>query len=298
MIDLHCAICGEKEQLTELYVSTLGDSRISGCMFSARRTPDRMHYRFVKCLRCGLIFSTPILELGEIVALYSKSSFHYSPESKFLKKTYGQLLEKILSGKDSTQLRLLDIGCGNGFFLEEAINRGIKDVWGVEPGKASVRIAKKFLKDRIRVNILRPELFKSGTFDIITCFHTLDHVTDPNSFLSTTRSLLKKGGRVIFIVHDTEGLSVRLFGEKSPIFDIEHIYLFNPSTLSDIFKKNRYRVEEIFNVKNSYPLSYWFRMTPIPKGIKLYLNKFLDSTHLGRIPFSLSAGNIGIIARK
>ena len=297
MINIHCAICDKKELLTELYVSSLGNNRFSGSTFSARRTPDHIHYRFVKCLKCGLIFSNPILEHDKISSFYFKSGFHYTPESKYLKKTYGQLLERLLSSMKK-KLRLLDIGCGNGFFLEEAIDRGIDDVWGVEPGKASTKKAKWYLQRRIKVDILKPHLYNPESFDIITCFHTLDHVVDPNNFLKTTYSLLKKGGKIIFVVHDTRGLSVRLFGEKSPIFDIEHIYLFNTDTLSKMFRKNGYVVESVFNLKNRYPLFYWLRMTPIPDSIKRNLIKFLNSTNLGKLPFSLSAGNIGIIAKK
>src|SRR5258708_1364252 len=105
-------------------------------------------------------------------------------------------------------------------------------------------------------------------FDIICCFHTLDHIVNPNLFLANTYVLLKKGGKIVFIVHDTDGLSVRLFGEKSPIFDIEHIYLFNKNSLGRLFKKNHFIVDEIFSVKNTYPLTYWLRMSPIPKLVK------------------------------
>ncbi|OGM10434.1 hypothetical protein A2159_02910 [Candidatus Woesebacteria bacterium RBG_13_34_9] len=297
MINKHCAICGNKERIKELYISSLGNNVVSGRTFSARRTPDHIHYRFVKCLKCGLIFSNPIFEQDKISSFYFKSGFHYAPESKYLKKTYGRLLERLLGSKKK-KLRLLDIGCGNGFFLEEAIEKGIEDVWGVEPGKASAKKAKRYLQKRIKVDILKPRLFKLKSFDVITCFHTLDHVTDPNNFLKITHSLLKNGGKIIFVVHDTRGLSVRLFGEKSPIFDIEHIYLFNTDTLSSIFKKNGYVVESVFNLKNTYPLFYWLRMTPLPDFIKRNLIKLLNYTNLGKLPFSLSAGNIGIIAKK
>jgi len=297
MINIHCVICGQKERLTKLYASSLGSNRISGSTFSARRTPDHIHYRFVKCLKCGLIFSNPIFEQDKISSFYFKSGFHYAPESKYLKKTYGQLLGKLLKN-NKKKLRLLDIGCGNGFFLEEAINMGIGDVWGVEPGQASAKQAKKYLQKRIKVDILKSHLYKLKSFDIITCFHTLDHVVDPNNFLKISYSLLKKGGKIIFVVHDTRGLSVRLFGEKSPIFDIEHIYLFNTDTLSKIFKKNGYVVESVFNLKNKYPLSYWFRMTPIPSFVKRNLIKLLSYVKLENTPLSLSAGNIGIVARK
>jgi len=297
MITTQCAICEEKESIHELYKARVNMKKISGKTFSARRTPDSMHYRFVKCNRCGLIFSNPILPLDKISNFYEKSTFDYSTESNFLKKTYGFYLQKILPRKRSN-LRLLDIGCGNGFFLEEAKALGIGSVYGIEPGKASAQEAPRWLQKNIKIEILEKGIFPDNSFDIICCFHTLDHIVDPSEFLTAIFRMLKKDGKVLFIVHDTDGMSVKLFGEKSPIFDIEHVYLFNKKTLPMLFAKNKFTVQKTFPVKNTYPLSYWMRMMPLPFGLKKSLIQILKKTKFFNVPISLRAGNIGIIARK
>lgn len=298
MISTTCAICGKQQKLKEIYPQTIDFNKVNAGTFSARRTPDRMHFRLVKCINCGLIFSNPILARNKIDNLYKKSSFSYTDESKYLKKTYRHYLEKALGNLDKSKLKLLDIGCGNGFFLEEVENFGIKSVYGVEPSKAAVKDAPKDLKDNIKNDILKPNLFKNSSFDIICSFHTLDHITNPNSFLKICFRLLKKDGIILFVVHNTDGLSVKLFGEKSAIFDIEHIYLFNPKSLSAIFLKNKFRVIDIFDIKNKYPFSYWIRMIPIPKALKYVILNILEATHLGKIPISVKPGNIGIVAQK
>ncbi len=291
MITTSCAICGKKGQLQELYPATFDLKRLDAKVFSARRTPDHMHYRFVRCQRCGLIFSNPILEEKKIAQLYLDSGFSYSQEAEYLKKTYGDLLQRVLPAKN-----VLDVGCGNGFFLEEARARGVKDVWGVEPGEPSVSQAPKWLQKRIKISMLKPRLFKAGSFDVVCCFHTLDHIVDPNAFLQQCRTVLKKGGAAVFVVHDTNGLSVKLFGEKSAIFDIEHIYLFNKKTLAQIFEQNGFEVVEVVDIKNTYPLGYWLRMVPVPmKSLWLGL---LKAAGLSKVPFGVKAGNIGIIAKK
>lgn len=281
-----------------MYKENFDAEKISAETFSARRTPDRMHYRFVKCLNCGLIFSNPILEPQKITSLYTESNFHYDIEAQYLKKTYSDHLKTILKSKDVSKMKLLDIGCGDGFFLGEAKKLGIGDVNGIEPGKKTVAKAPKWLREKIKVNILKKGLFKQNIFDIICCFHTLDHIVEPNKFLQQVKSLLKKRGVAFFVVHNTDGLSVQLFGEKSPIFDIEHIYLFNPQTLKRIFLKNNFKVKKVYDLKNTYSLTYWCRMMPMPKFIKLPLLNVLKLTNLGLIPLSINAGNIGIVAEK
>src|SRR5258708_39499289 len=114
MKPIQCAICGEKEKLHELYKVTFDLKKISQKTFSARRTPDSMHYRFVKCLRCRLIFSNPILPQEKIIDLYKNSTFDYAIESKYLKKTYGYYLQRVVKNRKMERLHLLDIGYGNG----------------------------------------------------------------------------------------------------------------------------------------------------------------------------------------
>lgn len=298
MISISCAICENKQKIIELYPETINFEKVNAETFSARRTPDRMHFRLVKCTNCDLIFSNPILGRHKIDNLYKKSSFSYIDESKYLKKTYLSYLEKALVGLDKSKLKLLDIGCGNGFFLEEVKNFGVKSVYGVEPSKAAVEKASKNLKKNIKNDILKPNLFKNNFFDVICCFHTLDHITNPNSFLKICFKLLKKDGIILFVVHNTDGLSVKVFGEKSAIFDIEHIYLFNPKSLSTIFAKNGFKIIDIFDIKNRYPISYWTRMVPIPTPLKYLFLKILEVTNIGKVPLAIKPGNIGIIARK
>ena len=297
MKQVNCAICGNKQQLEDLYQQNFDAKKINSKTFSARRLPDNTHYTLVRCKRCGLIFSRDILNPQKILSLYRKSNFTYSLESRYLGKTYATYLKKYITvnGNKST---LLDIGCGNGFFLEEAKKIGIDHVWGVEPGTQSVAKAHPTIRSYIKTDIFRPKLFKEKSFDIICCFHTLDHIIDPNTFLDTVYKLLKKNGVVFFVTHDTNGLSVKLFKEKSPIFDIEHIYLFNKASLKKIFVSHGFRNGTVFNIVNTYPLLYWIKMVPLPLLIKKSIVTVLQFSRLGLLPIPIGAGNIGIIAKK
>lgn len=86
MVTKQCAICGKKQKLIKLYPQTVNFKAVDKKTFSARRTPDRIHYQFVRCKNCGLIFSNPILEPKKINKFYEKSYFSYDDESRYLKK--------------------------------------------------------------------------------------------------------------------------------------------------------------------------------------------------------------------
>ena len=54
MVRTLCAICGTDRWDRLLYPESLGDQAATAQRFSARRTPDRVHYRIVRCGHCGL----------------------------------------------------------------------------------------------------------------------------------------------------------------------------------------------------------------------------------------------------
>ncbi len=290
-------MCGKNQRTEVLYKSTFNKRNITSITYSARRSPDRIHYRILKCQKCGLIFSSPILEPSKITEFYRESVCSYDKQVPYLTKAYMkefQRIEPFLSQNP----KILEIGCGNGFFLEALKKKGIKDLFGVEASLKMVSEAPPYLKKRITTDIFKQKQFPDNNFDAVLCFHTLDHVVDPNRFIKLARGILKPGGFILFAVHNTDNIFVKLFGEKWPIFDIEHIYLFNKHTLSLLFSKHKFKNIEIFNVKNTYPLSYYAKMAPLPKGIKNILHDSFSKLSFFDFAIPLFGGNIGIIAQK
>ena len=297
MIQKYCAICGDKQKSIVMYPSKFNPKNINEKIFSARRIPDHIHYQINKCTKCGLLFSSPILKENKIFSLYKKSNLDYDKLLPYINQTYSSYLNKFLPVIPDN-FRILDIGCGNGFFLKEAKKLGFNDVYGVEPSKKAVSKARKDIEENIKIGFFKKGIFPKSYFNVVTCFQTLDHLIDPDICIKTTYEILKDQGLAYFIVHDTDGLSVKLFGEKTAIFDIEHIYLFNKFTLRKIFQKNGFKKITVIDIKNKYPLWYWLKMIPIPVFLKRYLLNFLQQTGLENIPIAINAGNIAIMAYK
>lgn len=291
-----CAVC-ENDNYKVIYPANFNITKINSRTFSARRLPDKIHYRIVKCKKCGLLYSTPILALNKINKLYRQSFTSYGQHINNLKKTYAEYLKQ-LDKYQPKKIRLLEIGCGNGFFLEEAKKQGYKNVYGVEPGKKSVEKAHPQIKKNIAINIFRPGLFKKKSLDVICCFQTFDHVPDPNLFLKECFNVLKKGGILLFLNHNAEALSAKILGEKSPIIDIEHTYLFDKKTMSKILTKNKFKSLEIKTAFNIHSLSYWLRLFPLPRNFKSNLIKIVQKSFLRNINLTLPAGNMVIFAQK
>src|SRR3989442_4870535 len=148
-----CAICGTLDDATKLYPSTVTRDAFDVRHFSARRLPDRVHYRMVRCNRCGLLRSDPAAAPASVAGLYERSTFDYESEVPNLRRTYGRYLARLDrhgAGRDG----LVEIGCGSGFFLEEALAQGYRHVKGIEPSLDAVQSASAEIKPLIVHDIL------------------------------------------------------------------------------------------------------------------------------------------------
>lgn len=297
-IETLCAICDNNSSDCELYPANFAEESLSYEVFSARRRPDRLHYRIVRCDNCGLIRSNPILDEETLAELYAGSFFTYARESGFAAATYLKYFKKVFRYLPAPEsIKLLEVGCGNGFFFKEIGKSGIKEAYGVEPSLDAVNQSGD-LKSRIYAGMFGPGLYPANSFDVVCAFQIFDHISHPNDFLSQAHDYLKQDGLILLINHNIGAPTARLLGERCPMVDIEHPYLYDKSTWRRIVEKNRFEILEIFDVYNQYPLSYWMKLMPLPAVLKNSLLKGLDATRLGRLPVTLGLGNMGLIARK
>ncbi len=295
--DTRCMICDTREFDREVYAMNFAPADLSSDVFSARRLPDRLHYRMVRCSQCGLLRSDPILGDEELGRLYAGSHFTYAAEAAFTGATYLRYLRETLPLLRERG-RIMEIGCGSGFFLERALDAGFREAWGVEPSVAAVEQASPRVRERIRIGLYDGTTFAPGQFDLICAFQILDHAPDPAAMLRACFAHLRPGGVALFINHDAGALSARLLGELSPIVDVEHTVLFDQTTMRRLFERCGFRVERVFSVRNTYPLQYWAKMTPLPGPLKSATQSVLRWSGLGRIPITLKAGNLGAVAVK
>jgi SAM-dependent methyltransferase len=289
-----CLFCADDACLEELYPRNFRDGDLTPEIFSARRVTEHFHYRMVRCRRTGLLFSREILPDEVLERLYAGSKVTFGAYARILREDYWRPLAPRLGGLP--RAAALEIGCSSGFFLEELKARGFRDVRGCEPSREARERAAPEVREGIRTGFFTDSAYPDGTFDLVCAFQTLDHVADPLAVLRTCLAKLKPGGLIYLIVHDAEALQARLFGEKSPIIDVEHIYLFNRRTLALAAARAGFAAPETFPILNSYPLEYWVTHAPLPFRKAIHGALKAIGLHALRVP--LRAGNIGLIARR
>jgi len=213
-----CPLCGHKQSEYEL---------------------EKMGTVIVKCLRCDLRYSTRIprnlddiykdenYELG--TKTDDKDHFIYRRDRfgkervKILEETCGPLKEK----------RLLDIGCGNGFFLDAA-----KDHFSCCVGvdDSCVNRKKAQMNTGLRMHGGPLDKIPDKDFDVITAFNVLEHVEYPLEFVRSACDLLQPGGYFFLYVPNFNSLSIKVLKEYSFLIGVEHLTLFTRSSLEYLGK--------------------------------------------------------------
>ena len=256
-----------------------------------------MHWRLMECRACDVLYSSPAPPLETLARLYRDADFASSTEAGMASRTYGQLLQRLVARLPDREAAG-DVGAGDGSFLRELLQAGFKNVVGIEPSAAPIAAADDQVRPLLRQGIFRSDSFADDSLSLMTCFQTIEHLSDPLSFCRDAWRALKPGGALLLVGHNRRAFSTRLLGTKSPIFDIEHMQLFSPRSAATLLQRAGFRDVEVRTVYNRYPIRYWTQLFPFPRSLKVPLLVGLQSSGIGRLEVSLPAGNIAMYGFK
>jgi 2-polyprenyl-3-methyl-5-hydroxy-6-metoxy-1,4-benzoquinol methylase len=155
-------------------------------------------HRYLRCSTCGLVFADLTLETYRATQYNAWNEEELAPEvSAFYgdarNHAHALFLER---HPPSGAGRLLDVGCGFGYFLAHALAAGW-EVTGCEPSPSwSDRARLRLGADRVVTGAADDPALDGSTFDLITAWDVIEHVFDPLPFLARLRELLAPGGHV------------------------------------------------------------------------------------------------------
>lgn len=295
-IPTKCAICGTLGNSEVVYSANLDESTFSIEVFSARRLPDRRRYQWVKCLACDLLRSDPMLDV-DLSELYEKSTFDYSSEIDGLKKAYVSITKRALSPKNPSG-SILEVGGGNGFFLEAALDSGFNSVHAVEPSIEAVAASRPDIRANTITDMMHPGLIPDNSHDVVAMFHVMDHLPNPLETVRACTQALRPGGTFVVAVHNFNSWSSKLMKEKSPIVDVEHTYLYSKRTVEKLFKQAGLVNVKTGTYRNFYSLAYLVHLVPMPNRLKLTLLRGRFAKFLQKVKVSVPLGNMWASGQK
>ena len=101
---------------------------------------------------------------------------------------------------------MLDIGCGNGWFIYMMRDKGW-DVKGVEPSKAGAEAGRRIANLDIHHGDLLSGNYPSEYFDYIRSNHSFEHIPNPNEVLQEIHRILKPNGKAFIGVPNINSLN-------------------------------------------------------------------------------------------
>ena len=242
---IKCNLCGSAE---------------NNVLVQAAISPFGIISNLVKCEQCGLVYFDPRLSLNEELEFYRSKyqeaygeEFWYKSRIDFFETALGKI-EALCLNKGS----LLDVGCGMGFFLEAARDRGWEQVLGVEVSNLAVDHANQKLGLEVLEGDLRDLNLPEDHFDVATAWNVIDQLQDPVDTLKEMHRVLKEDGLLALRVsnlnfhlplHRLFSLLGKLFGKRIGFTTRScfHIYAFSPSSIRMALQRTGYVNVKIYN---------------------------------------------------
>ena len=194
------------------------------------------------CSHCRHVFWVEVPDEEYLSAYYAETytGIHDQQSVQDVRRAYYEYhVQELASlvGKAISELRIADVGCSLPIFLEQAVNQGCAQAYGVDWSKAAAEYAAT-----VGVSMLTPpELdarIADGSLDILRYSHTLEHVRDPLGMLSDQMRKLRPGGLLYitqpsFPVFKAASTQTDLLDADWPV----HLHFFNPFSLRVMIEK-------------------------------------------------------------
>jgi 2-polyprenyl-3-methyl-5-hydroxy-6-metoxy-1,4-benzoquinol methylase len=192
-----------------------------------------------KCQSCGFIFTQNVPPPDKIGAYYQSQDYVSHSDTRkglmnkiyhlgrtFMQKKKIRMVDRVARGK-----KLLDIGCGTGYFPAYMMQKGYK-VAGVEVDEK----ARNFASKEFGLNVISPDEFLNKgfleKFDVITLWHVLEHLDDFDLYLEKMLEHLENEGTLMIALPNCSSLDARFYKEYWAGYDVpRHLWHFTPSTV-------------------------------------------------------------------
>jgi len=188
-----------------------------------------------KCDACSFVTIDP-MPSDELLQRYYDLAYWQSEKvntSTFLNSIYKLRMKTIVSfirKNTSYDSKILDWGCGDGAFISLLRASGLHCV-GIDAYKIESN------DPYILNTTIEKADFPDESFDLITCFHVLEHLPDPLNSIKHALRLLKKGGKVIVEVPNLDAIGFWMFKRNwQPLEIPTHLNHFTPVTLQKVFE--------------------------------------------------------------
>lgn len=244
------------------------------------------------CAHCGFRFTNNFPSEDAIGRYYDSPDYisHSDSDKGLINRLYHHFRKKMLRKKvglvaanaTKSPIRLLDIGCGTGYFLQAAKERGWV-VSGIEKDKKARESAT--LRSGLSVN---DENFfweiESSSFNVVTLWHVLEHLEKLNETIDKIKEITTPEGIIVLALPNCHSYDAEFYKELWAAYDIpRHLWHFSPGTIDKLLTKHHLKIVKRVRM----PLDAFY--------ISLLSEKYRGSNRLTRYARAFGVGTMGFI---
>ena len=213
-------------------------------------------FDIVECEACSIRTTTPFPD-KKIIGNYYSSDDYISHDDKVsgifdsiygLVRTYQLNKKKKLIGKyfNKSDGKILDIGCGAGDFLQYMK----ENHWNIN-GVDTSNKARKIANNKLNIKVMGPKdwINNKEKYDVITCWHSLEHVHEPWVYLDKIKKSLTLDGFLIVALPNYQSTDAKIYKEFWAAYDTpRHLYHFTIKSMNKTIKPHGLNIESIYRM--------------------------------------------------
>lgn len=227
-------------------------------------------FSVIECTLCRFKHIVPLPESADLERYYTEEFYdnvkpnyfqEYEDDQPWWELVYNERYQIFEAHLPDHRRRIVDIGCGPGFFLQHGQKRGW-EVKGVEPSPSAAQFCQNRGVPVLNTFFHQQIAEKIGQFDVVMLDTVLEHIPNARDFITRTASILSPGGLIcVTTANDYNPLqhAVRQSSHSDPWWVIpgEHINYFNFNSLTELLQRCGF---EIILSQGTFPMELFLLM--------------------------------------
>ncbi len=257
--------------------------------------------QLVCCEDCSLVYVNPRVSEEILLGGYSDAMDpDFVTQNSERIKTFTRTLKKTLRRlkiPENGGLKILDVGCAGGAFLVAARNCGLQPT-GIEPNRWAADFGRRNYGLDIHEGTLTVDRFPEASFDMVSLWDVIEHMTGPAAVLSIIQKILKPSGVLIVNFPDYGSRAAQVMGDKWPFLLSVHLVYFTRMTLKEQLQRSGFKVLYAHPHFQTLPLGYVLRRATPYMGIARSLRNLAEFFGIGNAPLLYNLGQTLMVSRK
>lgn len=248
-----------KEYLFRLECCPICESENSKKLF------EQYGFNYLRCTNCTFVFVNPRLNDKGSFVWYNSDFYNAGLETEYNKiksgeryssslgvEMFDRVSELLKKAGLSKEAEILEIGCGNGAFLEYLRNKmGFENSVGIDLNEKAIEFARdnrKLNAENINVNRMNSD----SKYDLVISMESIEHSNDLNEFMKNVSGILKDKGFFLITTPYNDSKATLLGGVWGDHYMApNHINFFNMKSLKMFLEKYGLKIHS-YNILENY----------------------------------------------